>query len=118
MQQEELNRILDKRGPFEDLKEEANKKAALDKLNLKDDSKSRENFAVVTDILTDIINRVCEKVSKEEKVMVPDYMDIVLDYRDMEIPSYLKLRKCSPKHVEEIDKSDRITLICSSQVSQ
>lgn len=120
LQQEELNRILDKRGPFEDLKEEANKKAAFDKLGLTDDPISQENFSVVTDVLAEVVQKVCEKLAKEEELLlVAEDTRLLLEKNEnIEIPSYLKLKRCSPTQVEEIDKSDRITLICSSQETE
>lgn len=119
LQQEELNRILDKRGPFEDLKEEASKKAAFDKLDFGDDPISQENFSIVTDVLVKILQRVCKKIAREEEAAAAPQDQGPPDKREnLEIPSYLKLKRCSRKQTEEIDRSDRITLICSSQETE
>lgn len=121
LQQEELNRILDKRGPFEDLKEEASKKAAFDKLSLGDNPISQEHFDVVTDVLAEVVQRVCERLAKEEELAATaeDTKTLFEKHENMEIPNYLKLKRCSPnRQIEEIDKSDKITLICSSQETE
>ncbi|CAG9854086.1 unnamed protein product [Phyllotreta striolata] len=118
MKKEELNRILDRRGPFEDLREEANKKAALDKLNsVSEDSISQESFSEVREVLNGILNRVfavTEQPAEAFKQATSAQTSSKSDLR--EIPSFLNLRRASSLHFDdEIDRSDAITLICSSQ---
>lgn len=120
IRREELNRILDRRGPFEDLKEEASKKAALDKLNLDSDNVSHESFSEVREVLNEILNRVfaaTECVDNDVEEEVEKVVSSVrVDVR--EIPSYLNLRQSSSLPNDEIDRSDKITLICSSQETE
>lgn len=120
MKREELNRILDRRGPFEDLKEEASKKAALDKLNLaSEDNISHESFSEVREVLNEILNRVFEATECFEKAVeeeVEKTVNIKIDVR--EIPGYLNLQRSSSLPSDEIDRSDKITLICSSQETE
>lgn len=116
-QLENLNRILDRRGPFEDLKQEATKKAALDKLSLIDNSINQESFSVITDVLNEIINDVCLLLSPVAVTEPCEPAKSVSTEND--ISNYLKLRCSSTVNTEEeIDKSDRITLICSSQETE
>lgn len=120
IKREELNRILDRRGPFEDLKEEASKKVALDKLNsVSEDSISHESFSEVRQVLNEILNRVftateCFETAIEEEV--EKSVSVRTDVR--EIPGYLNLRRSSSLPNDEIDRSDKITLICSSQETE
>ncbi|VEN58496.1 unnamed protein product [Callosobruchus maculatus] len=117
LRKEELNKILDRRGPFEDLKEEASKKAALDKLNsLNPDRRiSPESFLEVREVLNEILNKVftlTEQDSESEKIN--ENTNKCEDVR--EIPGYLNLRPSSSLPTEgDIDHSDKITLICSSR---
>lgn len=121
IKREELNRILDRRGPFEDLKEEASKKAALDKLNsASEDSVSEETFTEVREVLNEILNRVFANTDTlnadlhaEEKTPFARREDA------REIPGYLNLRRSTSLPGDgEIDKSDKIALICSSQETE
>ncbi|KAL1490385.1 hypothetical protein ABEB36_013093 [Hypothenemus hampei] len=116
MKREELNKILDRRGPFEDLKEEATKKAAFDKLNstFKSDI-SQEVFSDVREVVNDLLSRVFQLV-KEDKGTIKEPFSTVEDQR--EIPAYLDLRRKTSSTLEDIDKSDRIALICSSQETE
>ncbi|XP_030749560.1 uncharacterized protein LOC115877501 isoform X2 [Sitophilus oryzae] len=115
IKKEELNRILDRRGPFEDLKEEASKKAAFDKLNLtSDEDISEEVFSDVREVLNDILDRVFEVVTEEDRPTENDSKEI--DHR--QIPVFLDLRRRDSSIQEEIDRSDRIALICSSQETE
>lgn len=120
IKREELNRILDRRGPFEDLKEEASKKAALDKLNsASEDNISHESFSEVREVLNEILSKVfarteCLDNSIEEEVEIT--VNVPQDVR--EIPAYLNLRRSSSLPSDEIDRSDKITLICSSQETE
>lgn len=122
-QQEELNRILDKRGPFEDLKEEATKKAALDKMISNDGTTNEENLSVAADVLNEIVDKICLNHTEEileRKVFDTTEEPLVENGPNTEMSDYLRLR-CSSSvktEEEEIDKSDRITLICSSQETE
>lgn len=122
LQQEELNRILDRRGPFEDLKEEAAKKAALDKLNLSGDSVSQETFAVVSDVINDMVSEICVALTQESSFTENEDLDTevrVENAAEAEFANYLKLTcSSSVRSEDEIDKSDKITLICSSQETE
>lgn len=112
---EELNKILDRRGPFEDLKEEASKKAAFDKLNSSSGSDvSQEVFTAVREVIHDILNRVDDAVKDDKSVSVSSCME--LDQRP--IPEHLNLRRQTSSTQEEIDQSDKIALICSSQETE
>lgn len=122
-QQEELNRILDKRGPFEDLKEEATKKAALDKMISNDGTINEENLSVAADVLNEIVDNIC--LNQAEEILEHKVFDTIEEIISVEnrpkseISDYLRLRcSSSVKTEEEIDKSDRITLICSSQETE
>ncbi|KAF7281341.1 hypothetical protein GWI33_004827 [Rhynchophorus ferrugineus] len=116
IKREELNRILDRRGPFEDLKEELSKKAAFDKLNLSSGSDvSQEVFTDVREVINDILNRVYEATKEDDVLPELDGRGEV-DHR--QIPSYLDLRRKDWSAQEEIDRSDRIALICSSQETE
>lgn len=116
IQQDELNRILDRRGPFEDLKEEVSKRAAFDKLNSMSGSNiSEESFAVVREVLNDLLNRVYEMT---EEIKLEQKNDSCREIDERVIPSYLNLRPTSSQQSDEIDKSDRIALICSSQETE
>lgn len=125
IQRNELNRILDRRGPFEDLKEEASKKATLEQLNLDSSNvMSEECFKEVRSLMEDLLEEVVKNCSEgqedlfsilnlNEKAEFPDKEDIP------ELPDYLKLRSISSvKTEDEIDKSDKIALICSSQETE
>ncbi|KRT81304.1 hypothetical protein AMK59_5242 [Oryctes borbonicus] len=123
MQNDELNRILDRRGPFEDLKEEANKKAALEKYNRLGENVSCEAISDVSCILNDLIEGVFDfkenltKIEDDEKTA--EQKRLQASDRDCEIPFYLNLRRNSSLLDQpDIDKSDRITLICSSQETE
>lgn len=120
IKREELNRILDRRGPFEDLKEEASKKVALDKLNSdSEDGVSHESFSEVREVLNEILNRVFTETACLENAVeevVERAVNVRIDVR--EIPSYLNLRQSSSFSNDEIDRSDKITLICSSQETE
>ncbi|XP_057667518.1 uncharacterized protein LOC130900726 [Diorhabda carinulata] len=124
IRREELNRILDRRGPFEDLREEASKKAALDKLNSdSEDSISHESFTEVREVLNEILNRVfnmTEKIEERDDDQVTMIASSQTNEPDLrEIPSFLNLRrKSSLPNDGEIDQSDKITLICSSQETE
>nr|XP_023023801.1 uncharacterized protein LOC111511950 isoform X1 [Leptinotarsa decemlineata] len=117
LKREELNRILDRRGPFEDLREEASKKAALDKLNSDaEDSISHESFTHVREVLDEVLARVF--AATENDVEVVEEKPSTSKKQDLrEIPSYLNLQLSSSQH-GDIDKSDKITLICSSQETE
>ncbi|XP_050306627.1 uncharacterized protein LOC126743536 [Anthonomus grandis grandis] len=117
VRRQELNRILDRRGPFEDLKEEASKKAAFDKLNSVS-AISPEVFSEVREVLNDLLNRVFEAIEEDEKVLDKD-KSMVMDQRDYrEIPAFLELRRKTSATNDEIDRSDKIALICSSQETE
>ncbi|CAH1183153.1 unnamed protein product [Phaedon cochleariae] len=118
LKREELNRILDRRGPFEDLKEEASKKAALDKLNSASaDSISHESFTDIREILEDILARVFVATGEADAEEIEEKVEAKRDER--ELPSYLNLRRTSTLPSEgDIDRSDRIALICSSQETE
>nr|CAI5833207.1 unnamed protein product [Callosobruchus analis] len=117
LRKEELNKILDRRGPFEDLKEEASKKAALDKLNsLNPDRRiSPESFLEVREVLNKILNKVFSLTEQDcESEKISENTSKCEDVR--EIPGYLNLRPSSSLPTEgDIDHSDKITLICSSR---
>ncbi|CAH0557351.1 unnamed protein product [Brassicogethes aeneus] len=114
---EELNRILDRRGPFEDLKEEASKQAALDKLNSHSSQKiSQETFSEVREVLNEILKRVHDICEEPLPKLEPE---IIEQPQERELPSYLNLRRTCTLPVEgDIDKSDKIALICSSQETE
>ena len=123
LQNEELNRILDRRGPFEDLKEEANKKAAMEKLTRLGADVEHETLSDVTFILNDLVGQVFEnvevKIKSETCLNIPSAEDRVSVERDPVLPSYLQLRRSSSMgDIPDVDKSDRITLICSSQETE
>ncbi|RZC39519.1 microtubule-associated protein futsch, partial [Asbolus verrucosus] len=123
MKREELNRILDRRGPFEDLREEVSKKAALDKLNGETENCINDDSLVeVGELLNDILNNVFELTKKETCLSVQNYSKDVTHFDEdyvAEIPSYLNLRRTSSLPSDsEIDKSDKIALICSSQETE
>lgn len=124
LKREELNRILDRRGPFEDLKEEASKKAALDKLNsASDDNISEETFTEVREVMNEILNRVFATTDEISLAIEAESQKTSVSNNrkeDMrEIPGYLNLRRSSSLPSDgEIDKSDRIALICSSQETE
>lgn len=122
LQQRELNRILDKRGPFEDLIEEATKKAALDKLHLHSDHTIEESFSVITEIISDMVNKICN-IIEQDSLWMPNKATLNNDATavnsDAEISKYLKLIcSSSVTNEDEIDRSDKITLICSSQETE
>lgn len=117
IKRQELNRILDRRGPFEDLKEEASKKAAFDKLNNSSSGNdiSQEVFTDVREVLNNLLDRVFEAAKEDDGPL--EIFSKEIDQR--EIPAFLDLRrKISSTHEEIIDKSDRIALICSSQETE
>lgn len=124
MQNVELNRILDRRGPFEDLKEEANKKAALEKYNNRlGENISCEAISDVSSILNDLVEGVFDfkeiKTEEDDKTSSEQTKFHLLTDKDCEIPFYLNLRRNSTLIDQpDIDKSDRITLICSSQETE
>ncbi|CAH1236586.1 unnamed protein product [Diabrotica balteata] len=127
IRREELNRILDRRGPFEDLREEASKKAALDKLNSdSEDSISHESFTEVREVLNEILNRVFAMTEEVEERIDEQTVTIIRGQtptdtkQDLrEIPNFLNLRRSSSLTIDgEIDQSDKITLICSSQETE
>ncbi|XP_017782925.1 PREDICTED: titin homolog [Nicrophorus vespilloides] len=101
-QNDELNKILDRRGPFEDLKEEVSKKAALEG-NFNPEAQS-DVSCILEEILGDVFGNPAEDV------------EIKTELTDAEIPSYLNLRKATNESF--IDRSDKITLICSSQETE
>lgn len=118
IQREELNRVLDKRGPFEDLKIEASKMAA------NNTNCDVEIFTEVRDVLNDLVENV---------MLINDTISIKIepssssssatssndDGNDNEIPNFLNLRKkTSIGNDQIIDQSDKITLICSSQETE
>ncbi|KAK9870640.1 hypothetical protein WA026_008202 [Henosepilachna vigintioctopunctata] len=125
VQRNELNRILDRRGPFEDLREEASKKAALDNLNSEFANQiSEECFKEVRSLMDDLLNEVV-KVSSDngdnsDNIVKLEEEEYFLDKVDIpEFPEYLKLQRASSVlNEEEIDKSDKIALICSSQETE
>lgn len=114
VQRDELDRILDKRGPFEDLKEEASKMAALDKLNLNYEVNSAI-FSEVRSVLNELLENVLRKVTpiSESSIKIEPVVS------EDEIPCFLDLRRASLGSQEPvIDQSDKITLICSSQETE
>lgn len=127
IKKDELNRILDRRGPFEDLREEASKMAALDKLNLRSDSQENDNnIYEISNLVNDLLDKICATEARKsystefatqntlEKKSSP-----LKDNNCIGLPSYLNLRRTSSLPSDsEIDKSDRITLICSSQETE
>ncbi|XP_060519109.1 uncharacterized protein LOC132697554, partial [Cylas formicarius] len=117
IKREELNRILDRRGPFEDLKEEVCKRAAFDKLNSSSDCYiSEEIFSVVREVLNDLLKRTFEGIEDDHPLPLTS-VEKQIDRRD--IPAYLNLRQTSLLPSEgDIDRSDRIALICSSQETE
>ncbi|XP_063901496.1 uncharacterized protein LOC135121091 isoform X2 [Zophobas morio] len=121
MKREELNRILDRRGPFEDLREEVSKKAALDKLNGDDSSSNDDHFTEIGELLNDILNRVFE-LAKHSYPSVKTLSKSINQFDENivpAIPSYLNLRPSTDVIPEdEIDRSDKIALICSSQETE
>ncbi|XP_066143674.1 uncharacterized protein [Euwallacea fornicatus] len=115
IKKQELNKILDRRGPFEDLKEEASKKAAFDKLtSTSGNYVSEEVFTDVREIINELLNKVFDVVKEVEDPV--ESSTKVVDQR--EIPAYLDLRRKTSSTHEEIDKSDKIALICSSQETE
>ncbi|XP_066255275.1 titin homolog [Euwallacea similis] len=115
LKKQELNKILDRRGPFEDLKEEASKKAAFDKLtSTSGNYVSEEVFTDVREIINELLNKVFDVVKEVEDPV--ESSTKVIDQR--EIPAYLDLRRKTSSTHEEIDKSDKIALICSSQETE
>ncbi|KAF5295049.1 hypothetical protein FQR65_LT10602 [Abscondita terminalis] len=69
MQREELNGILDKRGPLEDLKEEAMRTVALEKINSTSNESNIDTYFDVTIILNEILNNL---FPKENNLAVSD----------------------------------------------
>lgn len=122
LQVEELNRILDKRGPFEDLKQEAKKQAALDKLNNSGsyDYIDPHIFSDVKGVVDRLLDSVCKEVDvKQEILEVEDMPQFEIQSDKIEIPSFLNLRRTSSLVNEpDVDQSDRITLICSSRETE
>ncbi|XP_044752097.1 uncharacterized protein LOC123311995 [Coccinella septempunctata] len=126
IQRNELNRILDRRGPFEDLKEEASKKAALEQLNSDSNNEiSEECFKEVRILMEDLLSKVSKNCFGDQDDTLTNIIKLdekadFLDKEDIpELPDYLKLRrKSSAPSEDEIDKSDRIALICSSQETE
>ncbi|XP_045471992.1 uncharacterized protein LOC123678807 [Harmonia axyridis] len=125
VQRNELNRILDRRGPFEDLKEEASKKAALEQLNSESYNEiSEECFKEVRFLMEDLLMKVVENCTTDEvepvnKVELGEKAEFLEKEDIPELPDYLKLRRTSSlPSEEEIDKSDKIALICSSQETE
>lgn len=109
LQREELNRILDKRGPFEDLKIEASKMAAVQNAD-------NEIFTEVRDVLNDLIENVL-LINSETLIKSETASNEIDDENEM--PSFLNLRrKTSNSNDQIIDQSDKITLICSSQETE
>ncbi|KAL3281305.1 hypothetical protein HHI36_004516 [Cryptolaemus montrouzieri] len=121
VQRTELNRILDRRGPFEDLQEEASKKAALDKLNSETSGKvSEECFKEVRLVMETLLNevvRICAE-QEEESTKLEESESLIDKVNIPALPDYLQLRRTSAVPSEEIDKSDKIVLICSSQETE
>jgi hypothetical protein len=121
MKREELNRILDRRGPFEDLREEVSKKAALDKLNGENHPNDDDSFAEIGELLNEMLNKVFE-LAKDSCPSVPNFTKNVTHFGEnniSEIPSYLNLKPNTGLTTEgEIDRSDKIALICSSQETE
>lgn len=113
MRREELDRILDRRGPFEDLREEVSRKAARDKLARADD----DIAAQVGELLNDLLDKVFELTQETN----PPIAKIAVNCVDgaSQIPSYLNLQQVTETSSEnEIDRSDKIALICSSQETE
>lgn len=111
-QNEELNRVLDKRGPFEDLKEEANKQAALEGNHL------QEAYVHVTSIMEDILSKVFDGTTMDEVESKPPTIPVPvvpIVQQVADLPAYLNLQRGCPSQPTYIDKSDKISLICSSQ---
>lgn len=126
-QVDELNTILDTRGPFEDLRLEADAAQffELRKKNFKEgDHISEEASKDVYFILEDLLNRVMVTCNNEHKVksetVVHSNSNVELNATNPEenlvLPHYLGLQASSDnKNKFEIDKTDKIALICSSQ---
>lgn len=91
LQVEELNEILDKRGPVEDLKAEAIRAGVLTMMN----GDSDESCLEVTLVLNDILNKVC---AAEEfvAVQIPKTEVVVDATTPTEIPDFLNLQRVSP----------------------
>lgn len=137
----ELNRILDKRGPFEDLRLEADAAQffELRKKSKDSDSTLEESTEDVYFILEDLVTKVVKKCNEKhlndcdtkENIIQNDVLaslnlgktsDILqIETKEeanqtMDIPNYLQLQRSSP-HLNriQIDKTDKIAMICSSQ---
>ncbi|XP_031347124.1 uncharacterized protein LOC116173642 [Photinus pyralis] len=72
VQLEELNGILDKRGPLEDLREEAMRTVALEKLNSVPAEKNVESYLDVTIILNDLLNNLFPKDTSSTDLPLSD----------------------------------------------
>lgn len=122
-QVDELNTILDTRGPFEDLRLEADAAQffELRKKNFKDgDQLSEEASKDVYFILEDLLNRVMVTCNNEHKIKpeteVNSNANVELNEESLVLPHYLGLQESSDNRNKfEIDKTDKIALICSSQ---
>ncbi|KAK4879644.1 hypothetical protein RN001_007790 [Aquatica leii] len=102
MQQEELNGILDKRGPLEDLKEEAMRTVALEKINSTSTQSSIDTYFDVTIILNEILNNLFPKednlaVSDKENYNLDDNLESSLESRPQgeEVLSMFNLQRIS-----------------------
>lgn len=106
-QVDELNRILDTRGPFEDLKIE--QQAAMDEMKSKK-NQCNEDIGIVVDELLERVFSVVEEKSKKQDTIKEEIFELNSD-TNLDIPNYLNLER-SPKKELELDKSDKITMIC------
>ncbi|GLV38667.1 uncharacterized protein CBL_05666 [Carabus blaptoides fortunei] len=143
-QVKELNRILDKRGPFEDLRKEADaaqflelRKKSKDNGDSTSEESSKDVYFILEDLVTDVVRKCNEKFvnecdTKENRTLNDVLAGLNLGKssdilpvaeakvqelnQTMDIPNYLQLQPSSSQTARvQIDKTDKIAMICSAQ---
>ncbi|KAK5646281.1 hypothetical protein RI129_004745 [Pyrocoelia pectoralis] len=119
MQLEELNGILDKRGPLEDLKEEVMRTVALEKINSVPVESNMESYLDVTMILNDLLNNLFPKETSSTDLPLSDNVinkEVVPDNRaqDEQMFAMFNLQRISnlsqTKTVENVVESEAATV--------
>lgn len=120
-QVKELNKILDKRGPFEDLRSETKasfEETVKSRKNSEDkSSSSKEAQKDVVNVLDDLLDQVFDKIEENESTAQEkrqEELEIGSD-TNLEVPDYLNLQKSPNKNDIILDETDKITMICVSE---